>query len=285
MRCKQDLKICVATEFARQASRAFGRARAAGLVWLLLGLLLAAGCASHPPTGARAFDFNKDTFAYANELVWEYHFDPQTGARTTTRREPKPQYTLHCFVVARSAKQFFATAQFDATLPKVDADTYRRLVARVIAQNPRELSGAKVVIPGYPDLKAFSADHAALLQAECGGAWQSYLQRGHWRMIMPFSRGHQEKMAAQLVASVRANRAPVVHVVRFPQLSINHAMLLFDVAESDREIVFGVYDPNEPAKPTTLTYDRRSRTFNLPVNLYFQGGRVDVYEIYRDALN
>ena len=31
---------------------------------------------------ARSFRFERDTFAFAHELVWKYHFDPATGAMT-----------------------------------------------------------------------------------------------------------------------------------------------------------------------------------------------------------
>ncbi len=257
-----------------------------GVHILLLSLCLA-GCVT-PPSSAiirERFDFSRDTFAYANELVWEYQFDTSTGGRTTHRRDPPAEYSHHCFVVARCARQFFQHARFDAAQPAVSAAEYRRLIRAVVARSPRRdrRDAARVLIPGYADLHAFSAGQSELLKAECGGAWQSYLQRGHWRMIMPLSRGHQERMARQLVAALQQNRPPVVHVVRFPKLSINHAVLLFDRRESEREIVFSTYDPNEPAKATTLTYDRASRTFLFPRNLYFAGGRVDVYEIYRSA--
>ncbi len=250
---------------------------------LLLSLCLA-GCVSPTPTAIRRspFDFSRDTFAYANELVWEYHFDTPSGKPTTNRREPPADYSHHCFVVARTARQFFQHARFDAGQAVADPATYRRLIHQVAARSPgRDFPEAeKVVIPGYADLRAFSAGQAEVLKAECGGAWQSYLQRGHWRMIMPLSRAHQEKMARQLVIALAQNRPPVVHVVRFPKLSINHAVLLFDVRETEREIIFSTYDPNDPAKPTTLTYDRTSRTFGFPRNHYFAGGRVDAYEIY-----
>jgi hypothetical protein len=256
--------------------------------WRLLLLLLTAaltGCSTARPVPAdsRPFVFERDTFAYANELVWEYRFD-EHGKWIHRRREPKPNYTHHCFVVARSAKQFFEHARFDQRLPVADAQTYRRLIRKVVSTSSRKLAAEeKIVIPGYPDLREFSRGQENLLKAECGGAWQSYFQRGHWRMIWPFSRKHQRKTAEELVDDLRQNRPPVVHLIRFPSLSINHAVVLFDAIETDREIRFATYDPNRPDKPSTLTYDRATRAFSLPTNFYFPGGRVAVYEIYRNC--
>jgi len=65
-------------------------------------------------------------------------------------------------------------------------------------------------------------------------------------------------------------------------LTINHAIVLFDSTHTDGEIMFSTYDPNKPDKPTVLTYHRDTRTFTFPANDYFPGGRVDVYEVYRD---
>jgi len=255
-----------------------------GTCWLLIALALS-GCGTvrrESAASRRPFLFQQDTLCYANQLVWEYHFDPATGQASHSRREPPPTYTHHCFVVARSAKEFFEHARFDPSLPIADESTYRQLVRRVVSQSPRRWSRAdeKIVIPGYANLREFSAAQERLLKDECGGAWQSYFQRGHWRMIFPFARSHQEHISRQLVEALKENRPPVIHIVRFPSLAINHAILLFDACESDSEIIFTVYDPNAFDQPTTLTYDRVARTFNYPRNAYFQGGRVDVYEIY-----
>jgi hypothetical protein len=251
-----------------------------GLICLLLGLLLC-GCATTGPAFRRPFVFKQDTFAFANELVWEYRFDPATAQTLHTRRKPPPAYTHHCFVIARSARQFFQHARFDPGLAKADEATYRNLIERVVSTSPRRNLKDKIVIPGYANLYAFSQAQERLLKAGCGGAWQSYFQRGHWRMIFPLTRRHQEKMAEQLTASLKGNRPPVVHLVRFPSLSINHAVVLFGLAENDREIQFAVYDPNRPEQPAQLIYDRSVRRFTFPANNYFAGGRVDVYEIYR----
>ena len=247
-----------------------------------------AGCALPPSKVApnpRAFDFKQDTFSYANELVWEYHFDEQKRW-VSQPRKPAPDYTHHCFVVARSARQFFEHARFAPQLPVADAATYARLIEQVVSLSAgRPLDERhRIIIPGFANLHEFSRAHEALLKQHCGGAWQSYFQRGHWRMVQPFTRHHQAQTAENLTQEIHHNHPPVVHVVRFPQLTINHALLLFDVRESGNQIRFSAYDPNRPDAPTELTFDRDSRTFQLPGNDYFPGGRVDVYEVYRGWL-
>ena len=254
--------------------------------WLLLLVVASAlsGCATSRGlnSSARQFEFGRDTFAYANELVWEYSVDPLTGQTTAHHRDPRPDYTLHCFVLARTARQFFEHAHFDPGSPKADEATYRKLIHEIVARTPRRLSSEseRVVIPGYPNLREFSEANERLLKNECGGAWQSYVQRGNWRMIFPFSRGHQKRTAQQLKEALARNWPPVVHIVRFPTLAVNHAMLIFDFSEEAKEIHFRAYDPNNPSAPTVLRFDRVTSTFFLPPNSYFAGGRVDVYEIY-----
>jgi len=257
--------------------------RAAGIWLLLLLIACLCGCASgRPPAAAesRKFEFSKDTFAYANELVWEYAYDAN-GHWTTRRRQPKPTYALHCYVVARSAYQFFENARFDPQQPRVDETAYRQLIRRVIATNPRKPlpPGDRVIIPGYPDLRSFSEDNGALLKAECGGAWQSYFQRGNWRLIFPFTRHQQLEVARRVMARLQEDHPVLAHVVRFPQLTINHTVLIFAANELTNSVQFVAYDPNQPGGPLILTFDYGASTFVQPPCDYFPGGRVDVYEI------
>jgi hypothetical protein len=79
---------------------------------------------------------------------------------------------------------------------------------------------------------------------------------------------------------LNARGAAVVHLVRFPQLTINHAVLVFEARSSPERIEFLTYDPNDPMGPITITYERATKTFSLPFNAYFPGGRIDVYPIY-----
>ena len=57
-------------------------------------------------------------------------------------------------------------------------------------------------------------------------------------------------------------------------------MVIFDAKKTKDKIEFLTYDPNAPDQPTTITYDRATRTFNLPANKYFPGGKINVYEVY-----
>ena len=250
-------------------------------------LLVAAGCATSTTSKpSRCFNFQTDTFSYSNQLVWEYSLDPATGKTVTSKREPPPTYTHHCFVMVRAARQFFDHADFDSTLPR--ATNYGKIVRKVLDRSPRKPSpdDKKIVIPGYANLRDFSRDHAQLLQRECGGAWQSYFQRGHWRMVFPLSRRQQQSTANKLLAALeREQRPQVIHIVRFPSLAINHALLLYAVESSEGEIRFLAYDPNNADSATTLTFNEAQRRFTFHANTYFpRGGRVDVYPIFTGLL-
>ncbi len=231
----------------------------------------------------RRFEFSRDAFAFANELVWEYRLDAATGKMNVRRREPKPAYAHRCFVLARAARQFLYHARFDPAHKCAEESECRRLVREVLSRSHRKPSGAAglIVFPGYASLREFSRAKEQLLKSECGGAWRSYVLRSHWRMIFPISRAHQERLAARLHAEIQKGIASIVHLVKFPSLTINHGMILFDVAETEGGLEFSAYDPNDPSQPARLVFDRTAKTFSLPPNRYWAGGGLNVIEIYR----
>ena len=120
-----------------------------------------------------------------------------------------------------------------------------------------------------------------MLKAECGGAWRSYVLRSHWRMLFPISKEHQTRTASRLADEISRGAAPIIHLVRFPSLSINHGMILFGAESGAKEISFEAYDPNIPAKPSRLRFLRAEGTFELADNHYWAGGALDVIQIYR----
>jgi hypothetical protein len=249
---------------------------------LSLAAFLLAGCATETPQ-CRAFDFARDTFAYRNELVWAYQHDPVNRKTEISRREPRPDYTQRCFVVSRAARQFFDHASFDATKSAADEKMYRRLVRKVMSRSARSASSERerVVIPGYADLRGFSRDWEGLLKEESGGPWRSYLQCGNWRMILPFTRGQQQRTAEALARHLKSGRPQIAHLVRFPQLTINHALVVYDSKETDHGRTFLAYDPNDNLQPIELVYDGARRWFLLGPNDYFAGGPVNVYPAYQ----
>jgi hypothetical protein len=102
-------------------------------------------------------------------------------------------------------------------------------------------------------------------------------------MVFPFTRGQQARAAERLADSIREGGVTVAHLVRFPELTINHAILLYEVKPSDSFLTFMAYDPNSPEGPVELFFDHQSREFLFPGNAYFGGGMVKVYEVYHSA--
>ncbi len=230
------------------------------------------------------FQFEGDTFAFAHELVWKYHFDPVTGAMTTYKAEPPPTYYHRCFVLVRATRLFFDYARFASELPPVDGETYRALVRKIIASDPRRkcAEAKRIVIPGFDGLRSFSQAHESLLKAECGAAWESYFLRSHWRMIFRISGGFQKKMAEKLKRSLQQRGVSLVHLFRFPRITINHGIVLYGFTESESQIEFEAYDPNIPAHSVKLVYENNRREFIFAPNCYWGGGGLSVMEIYCD---
>lgn len=234
-------------------------------------------------TGVRRFEFERDSFGFANELVWEYRIDATAGKRTLRPRNPKPDYAHRCFALARVARQFFYHARFDMHQSTTTDESYRQRVRAVMVRHPRIpcKSAEQIVIPGFAGLREFSRAQEKLFKTECGGAWRSYFLRSHWRMIFPFSRAHQTRTAVALVAALKRNHLPIVHLVKFPSLTINHCIVLFGVTESGRGWEFESYDPNNSESPERLTFDRASQTFFLSPNACWPGGELNVSHICR----
>ena len=230
----------------------------------------------------RRFVFERDSFAFANELLWEYRLSPGTGKMKFSPRNPKPDYCHRCFVLVRAARQFLYHVRFDAQAKIVHDAEYRRLVHETVSRNPRRVAPApeQIVIPGFACLREFSAARPHVLKEECGGAWRSYFLRSHWRMVFPISREHQQRTAASLADALKQGFSPIVHLVQFPAVTINHGMILFDVAATNAGWAFSACDPNDPHQPAILMFDKTAHQFSLAANTYWAGGALKIIEIF-----
>jgi hypothetical protein len=261
------------------------RAAAAGLLpWACAAL---AGCAApHAARVGEPFHFARDTFAFANDTVWEYRLDDAHGRTAWSRREPPPAFSLRCGNMARGARQFRLHARFDPERPPARPEAIRAMIATVLSRDARATapSADPVTIPGFSGLRELSAAHEELLKDALGGPWHSHMQRGNWRMIFPFPPGRQRAEAERLRAALERGETPILHVLRFPALTLNHVVLLYAFEETPEDIRFGAYDPNDASGPVTVRWDRAARTFVYPATPYFAGGPVKAYAIYDGLL-
>ena len=250
-------------------------------------LWLMAGCAGSRIVSAHdrsPFRFPGDTFAFANELVMQYEIDPVTRDLSWHPREKPAEFALRCGAMARAARQFYSVARFDPSAPAADEETYKQLVREVLSTDPRDPANEHVVIPGFRDLRGLSQAHASLLKALLAGPLETYLQRGNWRMIFPFGQDQQQQVARRLLDELARGWPPIVHVLRFPEVTINHLVLVYDAEETPAEIRFRVYDPNDAERPLELVFDRGARVFSYSETAFFPGGPVKAYEVYHDWL-
>ena len=251
---------------------------------LVLAVALSA-CAT-PPSEApsrsvRSFDFDRDVFAFANELVADYQVDEKGRLRPTARVDPI-DFGQRCVLMSRAARQFYLSARFAPELPVADEAIYQERITAVFATDPRRKLPASdpIIIPGYSDLRSFSEVHERLAKQALNQRWLAYLQKGNWRMIFPFWRNQQKGVAEKIKDSVGSGELVVVHAVRFPDIEINHTFLVFAVEEEPETISFHFYDPNEAEQARVLVYDRSQKTFFYPKTFYFAGGPVRAYEVY-----
>lgn len=266
------------------------------LIHALLWVLLVGGVAGCLPRRfERPMLVGRDSFAFANELKWAYTYNPATGQMEHRRRVPPPAYANRCVPMAKAARQFLFHAKFDPQSPPVSSREYERLVKAVLSRSPRQPSARPpILIPGYTNLYDFSAAHETLLKKAVGGAWQSYLHWGNLRMVFPFSRRGQATLASRWEHQLNLNYPPLVHVVTFPRLTLNHTLVLAKVASpeeikqgmpdaepSPEAVYFLAYDPNSPEHPLLLWFHRKERWFYYPRTDYFAGGRVNIYEMLR----
>jgi hypothetical protein len=271
------------------------RLRAAALAVLAVAFLGLAGlgCASSgrtvTPVPARVdsgLDRRADTLAYANQLRWEYDVDvaarPDRSAASGATGGEENRFHHRCALMARIVRQFHYGARFEPALPRPSDAELRALLARVLETDRRRESplAEPVVIPGFANLRELSLAYGPELKEASGGGWRTWLQRGNWRMVFPFTPAQQRRTAESLVASLSRGHPPIVHVMNFPQVDLNHTLLLYR-AESERgEIRFHAYDPNAPEAATVLRYDRTGARFLMPETPYFAGGPVKTYEVY-----
>ena len=255
-------------------------------ILIALGLLtFTAGCACvKPADGAgRPFDYQSDTFAYANELV----FNNQSGVDHADNTSPnlEQSYTRRCFIMAAGVVQFWKHARFDPQAPPVSANELARRIRQVrdrAAWWPSEHVDNRIVFPGFANLHDLSAREGHLLRANMGAGWTTYFHLRKFPMPFVPSPEFEARLCDDLQHWLQQAHPMVVWLYNFPGVNINHAVTVFEEVDQlqNNQIAFHVYDPNYAGAPHTLTYDAITRTFSYGRTFYFPGGPVHVRPMY-----
>jgi hypothetical protein len=243
-------------------------------------------------TTARAaepnFHFDRDTFAFANQTVFEYH-DGHASLRKKASVK-RDAYNRHCFVMCRTAMQFRKFARFDpkgaplddaSLAARVRAVTHRAAWARPLPENQR------IVFPGYRNLREMSEARRELLQLNIGHGWPSYFRFSNARMMFQDGAGYQAKTHARLNAALARGEVFIGFLTTYPRLSINHSVLIYkqkSFSPNPGVERYFVYDPNHPESPRELTWSPRARSFSYEKDWDFIGGSVRVYQVYNKWL-
>lgn len=252
-----------------------------------LWLFSAAGAAGHP------FSFHRDTLAFANETVLEYHQGHASPRYENLAQKPK-RFTQHCFVMSRSVAQFRKFARFDPALSPLEdralAVRIRKITSRIPWAPPLAMQD-RITIPGYPDLRALSRARPEVLEKNIGLGWTTYFRPGNWRILLPHGAAQQARTAAELERVLGRGEFFVAYLTNIPaSLNINHGVLVYARQKiSDRgshpgKLRYSVYDPNHPDGPRTLEWSQGDSCFLYQRDWDFVGGRVVVWQVYGSFL-
>jgi hypothetical protein len=234
-------------------------------VAVLAFLLLAAACARAPvhapvvetgrvperASGSVPFSFATDTFAFANEIRSRHPGQPGL-------------YANYCFVLARGLRQFAASARFEPSAPRLDHAGYVERVRAVATRSPwldPLPADERVVIPGYANLREFSAAEESAVKEGLGPRFWTLVHWTNWRITMPVTRGHQATVAQEIVDDLRHRHLSQLLVTNWPKPELNHTVVAFAYRDGPGGVDLSVWDPNDPSEPGVITFDRADRRF------------------------
>jgi hypothetical protein len=257
------------------------------LLSLLISLLAAPALRAGEPAAVpapRPFRYATDTFAFANETVWNY-IDGAVHADSPGAK--KREYTRHCFVVTRAAVQFWKFARFDPDAKPISpgklADRIRQVTARSVWL-PALPDAQRIVFPGYASLREISAAQPGAFQANIGLGWPVYFRAGNMPIVVPMSSGTETQLNAEIFHDLQKNVPTIVWLYQFPSLKINHVVVIYAAHRDHGLYAYTVYDPNYSNGPKHLIFDSTARSFSYQPTFYFKGGPVTARAIYRGVL-
>jgi len=250
---------------------------------ILLASLCGSVASSRPADG---FDFKRDTLSFANWTVFTY----ENGHIVSHKNQFGQHYSRRCFVMTRTAEQFYKFARFEPSAPKLDDNELRKRIRGITRKSPWHdplPPEKRIVIPGYRNLRELSAANTPLMQRNIGLGWVVYLRPGNVRMFYLHDKNYQAKTHDQLEQALANREFFIAYLSDFPILHINHSVLVYkhDRPRSpDGSDHYLVYDPNHPDVPRHLEWLPTKREFSYQKDQEFVGGFTRVFQVYGKAL-
>src|SRR4029453_15518130 len=120
---------------------------------------------------------------------------------------------------------------------------------------------ARIVIPGYADLREFSRAQEAAVKEGLGSRFWTMVHWTNWRGTFPGGRDQQAAVAQEMVTELTAGRLVQLLVTNWPKPELNHGVVAYAYRPTRRGVEFVVWDPNDPQEAGLLTFDLRERRF------------------------
>lgn len=256
---------------------------------LLISLLFRTALSAYEPPSTpapRPFQYDTDTFSFANETVWNY-VNGSVQSDSSRPQSQKRDYTRRCFVVTRAAVQFWKFARFDPKTAPLPHDQLAERIRDVTERSvwlpplPRE---KRIVFPGYANLHAVSAADPGIFQTNIGLGWPIYFRAGNMPIVAPVYRETEARLNDEIFHDLHLGCPSIVWLYNFPSLNINHVVVVVAGKKDHGRFRYQVYDPNYDNGPKRLDYDVATRTFSYQPTFYFKGGTVNARAIYRGVL-
>lgn len=223
-------------------------------------------------TGAATagFVFERDSFAFPNLI---------------RARNPNVEglYANYCFVLARGIRQFFQFARFDAAGPRLSHAEYVERVRQVASRAPWRAPlppEARIVIPGYANLREFSRAEEAAVKEGLSSRFWTLVHWTNWRVGFSVSRAGQARVADTIVTDLRQGRLVQLLVTNLPKVELNHTVVVYGYRVAGQALTLMVWDPNNPGEPGLITFDTTGRRFWATQVYDTEFGNIRVHRMY-----
>ena len=155
-----------------------------------------------------------------------------------------------------------------------------RAVAAHAPWQPPLPPAERVVIPGFANLRAFSAAEEAAVKAGLNARFWTLVHWTNWRTTMPVPDGHQAEILDEVLDELAAGRLVQLLVTNWPKPELNHTVVAYGYRAAGDGVELTVWDPNDPAAPGAVVFDAHQERFIASRVYDTRVGPIRVFRMY-----